>query len=463
MDTRELSYASDPQCVFPRLLEMPRPALLHSADRGHPDARYDIMVADPECIIEWTPGCPEDPLTKIAAAMPGCDEHSPPHFRTGFLGYFGYPLHTVLDRHTAPPPDPTNIPAVAGGIYRWSVVTDHARRCTNLHMDPALSPSHRDTLYRRLSSSSTKHTAQMLTPGTFVAGTFVAELDSAGYREAYRQVQRYIRDGESYQINLAQHYAAPYTLPGPTGSTRNLGPASWNVYRRLLALQPGAFSAYLLGPAGAVLSFSPERFLRFADRHLQTRPIKGTRPRGHNARRDAELRAELESSPKERAENLMIVDLMRNDLGRVCEPGSIHVARLFEVESMRNVHHLVSTIEGVARADVGAFDVLRAVFPGGSITGAPKFRAIDIINQLEPVGRSVFCGCIGYIDASGRMDTNIAIRTLVIDAERVHCWGGGGIVADSQEHLELAEIDYKIGALLQGLECASSRKSWSAA
>jgi len=199
------------------------------------------------------------------------------------------------------------------------------------------------------------------------------------------------------------------------------------------------------------MCMSPERFLAATNRQLLTQPIKGTAPRSDDPERDHELAVQLQNSEKNRAENLMIVDLLRNDLGRSCKPGSIRVDQLFELQSFATVHHLVSSVHGEMRNGVHALDALRNCFPGGSITGAPKIRAMQIIDELEPQPRSIFCGAIGYVDASGRMDTNIAIRSLLACDKKIYAWAGGGVVADSNCDEEFVETENKIDALLGAL------------
>jgi len=202
----------------------------------------------------------------------------------------------------------------------------------------------------------------------------------------------------------------------------------------------------------AVLSLSPERFIQCRDGLVETRPIKGTRPRVRTPEEDRALSDELLSSTKDRAENVMIVDLLRNDLGRVCTPGSIRVPQLCQLESYPNVHHLVSVVQGQLAAQHSPLSLLTAAFPGGSITGAPKIRAMQIIDELEPCQRSVYCGSLGYIDVRGSMDTSIAIRTMVADDGALHVWGGGGLVADSKADEEYTETLDKIRHLIDALE-----------
>jgi para-aminobenzoate synthetase component 1 len=271
-------------------------------------------------------------------------------------------------------------------------------------------------------------------------------MDSGCYHQAFNRIRDYIREGDCYQVNLAQRFQAPCTGD------------PWLGYRRLRAINPAPFAAYLNLPFGQVLSSSPERFLEVRGGHVETRPIKGTRPRQSDPAADAAQAGELAACGKDRAENLMIVDLLRNDLGKVCVPGSVETSRLFEVESFANVHHLVSTVTGRLAPGLDAIDLLRAAFPGGSITGAPKLRAMEIIEELEPDRRGVYCGAIGYLGFNGDMDTNIAIRTVVITAGQAHCWAGGGIVADSEWQAEYQECLDKASPMLRLLASDSPRQ-----
>jgi para-aminobenzoate synthetase component 1 len=220
---------------------------------------------------------------------------------------------------------------------------------------------------------------------------------------------------------------------------------------QLRKINPAPFSAFLDLPYGKLLSSSPERFLKVSGGHVQTKPIKGTRPRAADPIADRANADALRASAKDRAENVMIVDLLRNDLGRSCLPGSIAATRLFEVESFASVHHLVSTVEGTLAPGKDALDVLAGAFPGGSITGAPKVRAMQIIEEVEPYRRGVYCGCIGYVGFDGDMDMNIAIRTLVQHGDYVYAWAGGGVVADSKVDSEFQESLDKAAALLEVL------------
>jgi para-aminobenzoate synthetase component I len=262
----------------------------------------------------------------------------------------------------------------------------------------------------------------------------------AGYLDAVSRVREYIFAGDIFQANLSQRFEV------------TSDESAWSFYTRLRQRNAAPFGAFLDFPEVIIVSASPERFLRVdANRRVETRPIKGTRPRGLGPEHDAALGQALSESAKDRAENLMIVDLMRNDLSRVCAPSSVHVSELFSLEHYATVHHLVSTVVGELRPGTDAIDLLRAAFPGGSITGAPKLRAMEIIAELEPSRRGVYCGSIGYWSVTGDLDTNIAIRTAVVQDRRVYFSAGGGIVADSDPEQEYLETLDKARAMIDVL------------
>ncbi|MEE8347080.1 MAG: aminodeoxychorismate synthase component I [Dehalococcoidia bacterium] len=261
------------------------------------------------------------------------------------------------------------------------------------------------------------------------------------YESAVKRVREYIFAGDIYQVNLSQRFRLP------------LSGSPFDAYLRLRGSNPAPFAAYLNLPEVQVLSASPERFLRFepATRRVQTRPIKGTRPRGRTAAEDEALANELLASEKDRAENVMIVDLERNDLGRVAKIGSVSVREIASLETFPTVFHLTSTVEATLREDRDLVDLLLATFPGGSITGAPKIRAMEIIDELEPTARSVYTGAIGYIGFDGSLDLNIAIRTILIREGIAYFQAGGGIVADSDPSMEYQETLHKARALSEAL------------
>lgn len=440
----ELAYAADATTLFSRLLELPRPVLLHSADRRSRFGRYDIMSAAPTTPISFRDGVltigtartiTQKPLTAlgerfnpVSTPASGSDSEPAVPFRSGFLGYFGYPLHQYLERQNAAPTSPAGLPDLWGGLYRWSIVTDHRRGTTTLYAP--------DVATQQRVLATVNAPARERQPVT--VSPFKSSLSNAGYQEAFARTQSYIESGDCYQVNLAQHFEARFEGH------------PFDLYQDWLPRQPAPFCAYLgIDASQAIVSLSPERFVRLAQGMASVSPIKGTRPRSNHPNRDAMAKLALLSSHKDRAENLMIVDLLRNDLGRVARSGTVQVRHLFEPVSFDNVHHLVSTIEARLHSKLGAIDLLRALFPCGSVTGAPKIRAMDIINELEPVGRSVYCGAIGYIDERGSMDLSVTIRTAVAAQQRLHLWGGGGLVADSQATIEQEEIEDKIGRLLK--------------
>ncbi|MGB8516561.1 MAG: aminodeoxychorismate synthase component I, partial [Gallionella sp.] len=332
--------------------------------------------------------------------------------------------------------DAEHLPRMVIGIYDWALLIDHKRRRARLvsHLRYPETAALLVEIHARLAHPpASPHEPFM------VHGKITANFSRAGYERAFAQVQNYLQSGDCYQINLAQRFCA-------TASGDAL-PA----YLALRSESPAPYSAFLNLPNVQILCASPERFLRVQNGVVETKPIKGTRPRSDDAAKDKQLATELAHHPKDRAENLMIVDLLRNDLGKSCLPGSVRVPKLFEVESYANVHHLVSTVRGKLAARRDALDVLRDCFPGGSVTGAPKQRAMHIIEQLEPNRRGIYCGAIGYVGFDGNMDSNIVIRTLVYSSGEIRGWAGGGIVADSKCDAEYQETLDKASAMLKVL------------
>jgi len=449
----ELPYRADSAAVFEAIVDEPWSVFLDSGAGGRVAGRYDILAADPgitlvthggETRIVERGSAPRtstaDPFSLIREAL---GERTGPRgerpFAGGAIGYFGYDLARRLERLPRLALEAEGIPDMAVGIYDWAVVTDHAERRSWL-LGGGRDPSTRERwceLERRLRTPP----AVTARAPFRVTGPARSNLDAAGYRACLDRILAYLRAGDCYQVNFAQRFEVPAE-----------GDA-WSAYRQMRRLNPAPFGAWLRLPGLSILSASPERFLRAAaDGRVETRPIKGTRPRSADPAQDRALGDALRASPKDRAENVMIVDLLRNDLGRVCRPGSVRVPRLFELESFPTVHHLVSTVTGRLEPDRDALDLLRACFPGGSITGAPKVRAMEIIEELEPHRRGVYCGSIGYIGYDGAMDTNIAIRTLVHGDGRARFWAGGGVVIDSDPDAEYQESFDKAASMLALIE-----------
>jgi anthranilate synthase component 1 len=275
-------------------------------------------------------------------------------------------------------------------------------------------------------------------PRQRVAGTIVED-DPGAYLAACRRTLGHIAAGDVYQANLARRWR----LSLPEG----LAPGA--LYRRLRAANPGAFAGSAMLPEFSILSSSPERLVRVLGRRVDTRPIAGTRPRG--AREDEEVITELTGSPKERAEHVMLIDLERNDLGRLCEPGSVQVDEFMIVESYAHVHHIVSNVSGLLRPDVEPGGVVRALFPGGTITGCPKVRCMQLIGDLEGIGRGAYTGAMGYLALDGSLDLNILIRTMTVQDRQLELRAGAGIVADSDPERELEETRAKARGMLLAL------------
>ncbi|MFV3306794.1 aminodeoxychorismate synthase component I [Pseudomonas sp. NY15181] len=437
-----LPYQEDPGDRFALIHRAPGAVLL---DAGRPFAtrgRYDLLSAWP--LAELAPIADESAkrfFARVRSALQSLGEARLPDERKlpfvgGIIGYLSYDFGRRVERLAAPALDDLDLPDARLGLYAWAQVTDHQERTSQLVFHPALAPGERQRLIALFESDAQ---AEMLPP--FRLGSpFNPDLAREQYRDALDRVHRYILDGDCYQVNYTQRFRAPCS-----GSP-------WLAYRALREACPTPFAGYLELPEGAVLSLSPERFIQLHGRQVETRPIKGTRPRGATPEADQANAEALLASEKDRAENLMIVDLLRNDLGRSCRPGSVRVPELFALETYPNVHHLVSSVTGELAAGKDALDLLEGSFPGGSITGAPKVRAMQIIDELEPTRRSIYCGSLLYLDVRGEMDSSIAIRTLLVKDDQVSCWGGGGIVADSDWQEEYEESLTKVGVLLRTLE-----------
>ena len=449
MRTAELPWQADPTRRFARLADRPWAVLLDSCrDRGA-RGRYDICAADPwltlecrgrEALItrrgerEIVRGDPFKLLRNLLKPLNIGNTDLP--FSGGAIGYFAYELGRGCVDLGAPARSFPGYPEMAVGLYDWAVVSDHReRRCRLVAQERDPQTARRwDGLLELLSADAPAPAA----PDYRVLAEPRSNFTRAGYGRAFRAVREYLRAGDCYQVNLAQRWAAP--------SEGRL----WTAYLRSRRDNPAPFSGYFRHPRAEIASASPERFLRARDGRVETRPIKGTLRREPGG--DEAARARLAASAKDRAENLMIVDLLRNDLGKNCEPGTVRAPELFRVESFATVHHLVSTVTGRLRAGRDALDLLAGCFPGGSITGAPKRRAMQIIEELEPDPRGVYCGSLAYLGHDGGMDSSIAIRTLVQADGETCLHAGGGLVHDSEEGAEYAECADKARALLETLE-----------
>lgn len=419
-------------------------------DSGYPytdKGRYDILAARPyqtlvtygeETSIEDGTGVlisREDPfaLVQTALAEPVINVSGLP-FCGGALGYFAYDLGRRLEVLPELAKQELAVPDMAIGLYDWAVVVDHQQGSTCLVGTGKQAKTHADWQgLLDLFCSEPRASA-----GKFsVRSSVQAYMDAAAYRRAFDKIKQYIYAGDCYQANLAQGFAV------------DVCGDPWDIYLQLRKSNPGPFSGFMRLPGHAILSSSPERFIRAVGGQVETKPVKGTIHRSVFADEDKKLARQLLASEKDRAENLMIVDLLRNDIGKSCATGSVSVPELFALESYATVHHLVSTVTGHLAEDKTAVDLLRGCFPGGSITGAPKLRAMEIIEALEPHRRHIYCGSLAYIGFDGDMDTSIAIRTLLYHQGRVYFWGGGGIVEDSNADDEYKECFSKIDAIIK--------------
>ena len=447
LHTAEVPYLASSDARYALVQGLPNVLMLDSARPHSARGAWDVMVADPietlsirtsnsttyTDIVNWYRDIDQSCNTLLPA---------PPElpFAGGLAGTLDYELGLPLN----------HLDAVAGArgdvnLYGWALLSNHKKRASVLVMQPCLSADQRRDLLGRF-----KDTSPPVLPSVEpfqLKADFTSNLSRDQYAAAFHKVLAYIQAGDCYQVNLARCFTAPYS-----GNP-------WQAYARLRALAAAPFAAFHDCGTRQILSLSPERFLRVRDGNVQTRPIKGTRPRFEDVTADRQSAESLLASDKDRAENVMIVDLLRNDIGRNCAPGSIEVEALFELESYPAVHHLVSTVVGRLADGHSSLELLRDSFPGGSITGAPKRRAMQIISELEPDPRGPYCGSVFYREPGGNMDSNIAIRTLVCEQGNMRCWGGGGLVADSEMEREYQETWDKVGSFLDALEAMPPAQS----
>jgi para-aminobenzoate synthetase component 1 len=444
--------APDPLDAYARVAHLPSPILLDSAERGL-RGRYSFVAADPVTVIRRSGDAAalDDAIARCGGICAAPIAGLPP-FQGGIAGYVGYEWGATLERLPPLAPDDVGLPDVLLGVYDWVLAWDHqeaaawiisrglggtdpAQRMSDvLRLLAAPPPPRPSPPAQARRSTITTHPVPAFRP-LAVRSPF----DRAGYEAAVERVRQYILAGDVFQVNISQRFELPVTE------------SPLELYRRLRSRHPAGFAALMECGDFAVLSASPERFLRVEGVTVETRPIKGTRPRGNTAEADRALAAELLGSAKDRAENVMIVDLMRNDLYRVSVPGTVRVPELCVLESHPTVHHLVSTVESELMPGMDALALLRSAFPGGSITGAPKVRAMEIIAELEPTRRGVYCGSIGYVSVTGAADFSIAIRTAVVRGGVAYVPAGGGITAESEPAAEYDETIAKARGVLTAL------------
>ncbi len=357
-------------------------------------------------------------------------------FCGGWLGYISYDIGRYLEKLPDNTDDSIDLPWINMGLYQWCLITDHKKQTTTLYNFGLKEKHWKPLSCQIIDALNNNHSSQPFD----IKSNWQSNTNAEEYAKAFNQVKDYIYAGDAYQVNYAQQFSANY-----------LG-NEFSAYQKLSTINQAPFSAFINGGDHKILSLSPERFIECHDKKVSTQPIKGTRPRDDDPIKDKALGEALVNSEKDRAENLMIVDLLRNDLSRTADKASVKVTELFGHYRFQSVHHLISTIESKLKPEFDCFDLLTTTLPGGSITGAPKIRAMEIIEQLEKVKRNLYCGIIGYIDFNGNMDTNICIRTITAKNNQLFCSAGGGLVADSKLEDEYQETFDKLGKILPYLQ-----------
>jgi para-aminobenzoate synthetase component 1 len=433
----DLPYVENAQCYFMALSGRSHLTWLDSGRPGRDEGRLDILAADPVESLAIDSNNAHQVPEVIRDWLSRGEAVSGTVFSGGVLGVLSYELGRLwMGLSDSTKPRLINDGFIA--LYDWMVVIDHERRVAQLVRQGLsdIADSDWQALVKQLSDVTTcdfrplKHFGRLIKNG----------LSIDAYREGIHAIKHFIKEGDVYQINFTHRFDALWDY------------SAEELYLALRELSPAPFGAYIDAGNYQLLSNSPEQFLRLQGNEVETKPIKGTRPRGESIQKDAQVLADLAASDKDRAENLMIVDLLRNDLGRVCVPGSIHVPKLFHVESYATVHHLVSTVSGQLRDGEDAVTLLKACFPGGSITGAPKHRAMQLIDELEQESRELYCGSVVRFGFDGSLDSSITIRSIMKKDDALYYWAGGGIVADSEADNEYQESLDKATAFMRLLE-----------
>jgi para-aminobenzoate synthetase component 1 len=431
-----LSYCASLQEQYQKLSHLPGFVLLESTDRSR--GRYDILSAYPYDSIKIQNGNPHyhQVFSQLKETLLIQNSVADLPFQGGAIGYISYDFGAQkVGIYSRTQPTLTTMPLLELGLYDWAIIVDHELKkitlfaghtqcSTSLIVEEVLSLWHQPFVQSKCAQLS---------------GGFIPLVKEAAYKKAFSEIYLALRAGRCYQVNFTQPFQTSYEGD------------SWSFYKKISSKNPVPFSAFLRTSEADILSFSPERFLLYNQGKLLTSPIKGTLGRSKNLSEDEYLKQQLIMSEKNRAENVMIVDLLRNDLGKISMPGSVQVRSLCEVESYHSVHHLVSTIESQCLPRLHPFEVFLSCFPGGSITGAPKRESMQVIHEQEVFSRGVYCGAIGYFSRHGYFDTNVAIRTITAKDNKLHLAAGGGIVIDSQAEEEYKECFIKIAAIIDGL------------
>jgi anthranilate synthase component I len=421
--------------------------LLESAEQGQRVGRWSFIGFRPRKVLRWSLGDPGDPYA-LAAEEVGRTRLAPhpdlPPFAGGAVGYFGYDLVRTVEPLGEPNPDPIGLPDMALMLTDALVAFDHLKHTiTVVAMNDA---SLIDEVRERLAGPVP---APRGVPGARPEPQWRPNMERAQFEANVARIVEYVHAGDVFQAVPSQRWSA------------TIDKDPFSLYRGLRAVNPSPYMYFLDFGDFQVAGASPEPLLTVNGRHVSTRPIAGTRPRGADLLEDERIAAELLADEKERSEHVMLVDLGRNDLGRVSQYGSVSVDTFMNVETYSHVMHIVSNVSGTLREDVGAMDALRAVLPAGTLSGAPKVRAMQIIDELEPVKRGGYGGAIGYLSYTGDLDTCIHIRTAVIKDGQVHVQAGGGTVADARPDYEFAESEAKSRAVKQAIALACAQEDWA--
>jgi len=463
----EIPPLSPPHKLFQYFLDSRYSFFLESGGSVSDFNRYSFMGSEPFLVfkskgeqieiceeghIQRFSGDPFDVLKRLISRYRLASSGYSP-FLGGAVGYFGYDLCHFIERLPRKSVDDLELPDCYLGFYDLVLSFDHLTN--RLFISSSGLPEREPTKRRRRAKLRLEEALDILKKSSredfsvkkqYDIPEIMSNFSRSAYLNAVERAREYIRAGDIFQVNLSQRFSCSQMA------------SPFIIYEQLRRINPAPFASFLNFPEVTIVSASPERFLRISGRKVQTRPIKGTRPRGRDSLEDRRLARELLESEKDRAELIMIVDLERNDLGRVCEYGSVRVLELITLETHPTVFHLVSTVEGVLKEGKDHTDCLKACFPGGSITGAPKIRAMEIIDELEPNQRGIYTGSIGYIGFNGETDLNIVIRTMVITGGQIYFHAGGGIVADSDPEIEYEETLHKASALIETLTMGKGKE-----
>jgi anthranilate synthase component I len=460
---RFIEDCETPVSAFLKLRELApgEPAfLLESADQGQRVGRYSFIGFRPRATLRWSLSDGGDPYALASADLARYSQapmDDAPPFTGGAVGFFGYDLVRTVEPLAEPNPDALGLPDMALMLTDVLVIFDHLRHTVtilanaDLDAEPDL-----ERAYAAAVQTIAEVRARLAgpvpraepAPGAQAMPAFEANMTKAQFEGMVARVIEYIYAGDAFQVVPSQRWSAEVPVE------------AFSIYRGLRAVNPSPYMYFLDFGDFQVAGASPEPLLTVNGRHVSTKPIAGTRHRGANPEEDRRIAGELLADEKERAEHVMLVDLGRNDLGRVCEYGSVVVDELMEIEAYSHVMHIVSSVSGTLRADVGAMDALRSVLPAGTLSGAPKVRAMQIIDELEPVKRGGYGGAVGYLSYAGDLDTAIHIRTVVVKDGIAHVQAGGGTVADAKPDFEYEESVAKSTAAMRAIELACEQPEW---